>query len=74
MSVILPTVLRLEFTSTDIIVAEADGSTAVGVIKQGRNERPVTVDFSTQNGTATGISFFFGRPDTIRIIFRILDA
>ena len=55
MVVILPTVVRLVITNTDILVAESEGSTTVGVLKMGRNERPVTVEFSTQDGTATGI-------------------
>ena len=54
---IYPSVLQVEFMPAAYTVSEADGIAMLGITKLGINERPVVVQFSTENGTATGTVF-----------------
>lgn len=47
--------LAIGFDSASYTVRELEGNVSVQVVKVGENERPVSVLFSTLNGTATGM-------------------
>ena len=52
---LLYTALAIGFDSASYTVRESQGNVSVQVVKVGENERPVSVLFSTLNGTATGM-------------------
>ena len=47
--------LAIGFDTANYTVRELEGNVSVQVVKVGENERPVSVLFSTLNGTATGV-------------------
>ena len=47
--------LAVGFDPASYTVRELEGNVSVQVVKVGENERPVSVLFSTLNGTATGM-------------------
>ena len=50
--------LAIGFDAASYTVRELEGNVSVQVVKVGENERPVSVLFSTLNGTATGMFAF----------------
>ncbi len=47
--------VRIGFDPTSYVVSESDGTVSFVIVKNGQNQAPVSVQFSTADGTATGI-------------------
>ncbi|HEX6718921.1 MAG TPA: PQQ-dependent sugar dehydrogenase [Pyrinomonadaceae bacterium] len=48
-----PSVSSLQFNATNYIVNESAGSVTIGVTRSGNTSNPVTINYATNNGTAT---------------------